>query len=90
METKTIQLPSGGEATIKTCITNRERARVAEASQKNRLIEELISITMLTYKESSGPEAVKKFFDSTDGRDFTEIADAVSGLFEGSADPKAE
>lgn len=78
-DTKVIQLPSGGEAVIKTAITNRTRKEFAKiGGDIDATIEVGIKSMLLRYKDAEGvDEAYEALMDSTSGEDFALISEEM-------------
>lgn len=89
-DTKTIQLPSGGEAILKTAITNRTRKEFAKAKDDVDLAIELgIKAVLVRYKDADGSEAAyEALMDSTSGEDFNLISEQLQEVLDPQASPK--
>lgn len=89
-DTKTIQLPSGGEAVLKTAITNRTRKAFAKAKDDVDLAIELsIKAVLLRYKDTEGVDAAyEALMDSTSGEDFELISTEVGEILTPEKSPK--
>ena len=89
-DTKIIQLPSGGEAVMKTAITNRTRKEFAKAKDDVDLAIELgLKAVLLRYKDADGSDAAyEALMDSTSGEDFTLISESLQEILDPQASPK--
>jgi len=89
-DTKTIQLPSGGEAVLRTAITNRTRKEFAKAKDDVDLAIELgIKSVLVRYKDADGAEAAyEALMDSTSGEDFNVISESLQEILDPKASPK--
>lgn len=89
-DTKTIQLPSGGEAVLRTAITNRTRKEFAKAKDDVDLAIELgIKSVLVRYKDADGAEAAyKALMDSTSGEDFNVISESLQEILDPKSSPK--
>ena len=89
-DTKTIQLPSGGEAVLKTAITNRTRKAFAKAKDDADLAIELsIKAVLLRYKDAEGADvAYEALMDSTSVEDFELISTEVGEILAPEKSPK--
>lgn len=89
-DTKTIQLPSGGEAVLRTAITNRTRKEFAKAKDDIDLAIELgLKAVLLRYKDADGSDAAyEALMDSTSGEDFTLISESLQEILDPQASPK--
>lgn len=89
-DTKTIQLPSGGEAVIKTAITNRVRKGFAKAKDDIDLAVDLsIKAVLVKYKEAEGTEeAYEALMDSTSAEDFELISTEIESVLSPEKSPK--
>lgn len=89
-DTKTIQLPSGGEAVLRTAITNRTRKEFAKAKDDVDLAIELgIKSVLVRYKDADGAEAAHEaLMDSTSGEDFNVISESLQEILDPKASPK--
>ena len=89
-DTKTIQLPSGGEAVLRTAITNRTRKEFAKAKDDVDLVIELgIKAILVRYKDADGPEAAyEALMDSTSGEDFNVISESLQEILDPKSSPK--
>jgi hypothetical protein len=89
-DTKTIQLPSGGEAVLRTAITNRTRKEFAKAKDDVDLAIELgIKAILVRYKDADGPEAAyEALMDSTSGEDFNVISESLQEILDPKSSPK--
>ena len=89
-DTKTIQLPSGGEAVLRTAITNRTRKECAKAKDDVDLAIELgIKSVLVRYKDADGAEAAyEALMDSTSGEDFNVISESLQEILDPKASPK--
>lgn len=89
-DTKTIQLPSGGEAVLRTAITNRTRKEFAKAKDDVDLAIELgIKSVLVRYKDADGAEAAyEALMDSTSGKDFNVISESLQEILDPKASPK--
>ena len=89
-DTKTIQLPSGGEAVLRTAITNRTRKEFAKAKDDVDLAIELgIKSVLVRYKDADGAEAAyEALMDSTNGEDFNVISESLQEILDPKSSPK--
>lgn len=89
-DTKTIQLPSGGEAVLRTAITNRTRKEFAKAKDDVDLAIELgIKSVLVRYKDADGSEAAyEALMDSTSGEDFNVISESLQEILDPKSSPK--
>ena len=89
-DTKTIQLPSGGEAVLRTAITNRTRKKFAKAKDDIDLAIQLgLKAGLLRYKDADGSDAAyEALMDSTSGEDFTLISESLQEILDPQASPK--
>ena len=89
-DTKTIQLPSGGEAVLRTAITNRKRKEFAKAKDDVDLANELgIKSVLVRYKDADGAEAAyEALMDSTSGEDFNVISESLQEILDPKSSPK--
>ncbi len=89
-DTKTIQLPSGGEAVLRTAITNRTRKEFAKAKDDVDLAIELgIKSVLVRYKDADGAEAAyEALMDSTSGEDFNVISESLQEILDPKSSPK--
>ena len=89
-DTKTIQLPSGGEAVLRTAITNRTRKEFAKAKDDVDLAIELgIKSVLVRYKDADGAEAAyEALMDATSGEDFNVISESLQEILDPKASPK--
>lgn len=89
-DTKTIQLPSGGEAVLRTAITNRTRKEFAKAKDDVDLAIKLgIKSVLVRYKDADGAEAAyEALMDSTSGEDFNVISESLQEILDPKASPK--
>lgn len=89
-DTKTIQLPSGGEAVLRTAITNRTRKEFSKAKDDVDLAIELgIKSVLVRYKDADGAEAAyEALMDSTSGEDFNVISESLQEILDPKASPK--
>lgn len=89
-DTKTIQLPSGGEAVLRTAITNRTRKEFAKAKDDIDLAIELgIKAVLLRYKDADGSDAAyEALMDSTSGEDFNVISESLQEILDPKSSPK--
>lgn len=89
-DTKTIQLPSGGEAVLRTAITNRTRKEFAKAKDDIDLAIELgLKAVLLRYKDADGSDAAyEALMDSTSGEDFNVISESLQEILDPKASPK--
>ena len=89
-DTKTIQLRSGGEAVLRTAITNRTRKEFAKAKDDIDLAIELgLKAVLLRYKDADGSDAAyEALMDSTSGEDFTLISESLQEILDPQASPK--
>ena len=89
-DTKTIQLPSGGEAVLRTAITNRTRKEFAKAKDDVDLANELgIKSVLVRYKDADGAEAAyEALMDSTSGEDFNVISESLQEILDPKSSPK--
>lgn len=89
-DTKTVQLPSGGEAVLRTAITNRTRKEFAKAKDDVDLAIELgIKSVLVRYKDADGPEAAyEALMDSTSGEDFNVISESLQEILDPKSSPK--
>ena len=89
-DTKTIQLPSGAEAVLRTAITNRTRKEFAKAKDDIDLAIELgLKAVLLRYKDADGSDAAyEALMDSTSGEDFTLISESLQEILDPQASPK--
>ncbi len=90
LPTRTINLPSGGTAVVKTSMTNRDRIRISGAGKSEDVITMGIRVLLMEYKEKVGKEAVDSFLESTDGSDFTVIVNAAAEVVNGVEDAPKE
>nr|DAF69291.1 MAG TPA: hypothetical protein [Caudoviricetes sp.] len=89
-DTKTIQLPSGGEAVLRTAITNRTRKEFAKAKDDIDLAIELgLKAVLLRYKDADGSDAAyEALMDSTSGEDFNVISESLQEILDPKSSPK--
>ena len=89
-DTKTIQLPSGGEAVLRTAITNRIRKEFAKAKDDVDLAIELgIKAVLIRYKDADGSDAAyEALMDSTSAEDFNLISEQLQEVLDPQASPK--
>lgn len=89
-DTKTIQLPSGGEAILRTAITNRTRKELAKAKDDIDLAIELgLKAVLLRYKDADGSDAAyEALMDSTSGEDFNVISESSQEILDPKSSPK--
>jgi len=89
-DTKTIQLPSGGEAILRTAITNRTRKELAKAKDDIDLAIELgLKAMLLRYKDADGSDAAyEALMDSTSGEDFNVISEFSQEILDPKSSPK--
>lgn len=89
-DTKIIQLPSGGEAILRTAITNRTRKEFAKAKDDVDLAIELgIKSVLVRYKDADGAEAAyEALMDSTSGEDFNVISESLQEILDPKSSPK--
>ncbi len=83
-DTKTIKLPSGGEAILKTTITNRTRKEFAKVRNDiDAAIELGIKSILLKYRDAEGADsAYEALMDSTSGEDFMLISEEIEKTLE--------
>ena len=89
-DTKTIQLPSGGEAVLRTAITNRMRKDFTKAKDDVDLAIELgIKAVLISYKDADGSDAAyEALMDSTSAEDFNLISEQLQEVLDPQASPK--
>ena len=89
-DTKTIQLPSGGEAVLRTAITNRMRKDFTKAKDDVDLAIELgIKAVLIRYKDADGSDAAyEALMDSTSVEDFNLISEQLQEVLDPQASPK--
>lgn len=89
-DTKTIQLPSGGEAVLRTAITNRMRKDFTKAKDDVDLAVELgIKAVLIRYKDADGSDAAyEALMDSTSAEDFNLISEQLQEVLDPQASPK--
>ncbi len=89
-DTKTIELPSGGEAVLRTAITNRIRKEFAKAKDDVDLAIELgIKAVLIRYKDADGSDAAyEALMDSTSAEDFNLISEQLQEVLDPQASPK--
>ena len=89
-DTKTIQLPSGGEAVLRTAITNRMRKYFTKAKDDVDLAIELgIKAVLIRYKDADGSDAAyEALMDSTSAEDFNLISEQLQEVLDPQASPK--
>ena len=89
-DAKTIQLPSGGEAVLRTAITNRTRKEFAKAKDDIDLAIELgLKAVLLRYKDADGSDAAyEALMDSTSGEDFSVISESLQEILDPKSSPK--
>lgn len=89
-DTKTIELPSGGEAVLRTAITNRIRKEFAKAKDDVDLAIELgIKAVLIRYKDADGSDAAyEALMDSTSAEDFNLISEQLQEVLDPKASPK--
>nr|DAX48432.1 MAG TPA: hypothetical protein [Caudoviricetes sp.] len=89
-DTKTIQLPSGGEAVLRTAITNRMRKDFTKAKDDVDLAIELgIKAVLVRYKDADGSDAAyEALMDSTSAEDFNLISEQLQEVLDPQASPK--
>ena len=89
-DTKTIELPSGGEAVLRTAITNRIRKEFAKAKDDVDLAIELgIKSVLIRYKDADGSDAAyEALMDSTSAEDFNLISEQLQEVLDPQASPK--
>jgi hypothetical protein len=89
-DTKTIQLPSGGEAVLRTAITNRMRKDFTKAKDDVDLAIELgIKAVLIRYKDADGSDAAyEALMDSTSAEDFNLISEQLQEVLDPQASPK--
>lgn len=88
--TKTIDLPSGGTAVIKTSVTNRERIRISGAGKSEDIITMGIRVLLVEYKKKVGEGAINSFLESTDGSDFNAVVNTATDVINGVEDAPKE
>ncbi len=89
-DAKTIQLPSGGEAILRTAITNRTRKELAKAKDDIDLAIELgLKAVLLRYKDADGSDAAyEALMDSTSSEDFNVISESSQEVLDPKSSPK--
>nr|DAS72656.1 MAG TPA: hypothetical protein [Caudoviricetes sp.] len=89
-DTKTIQLPSGGEAVLRTRVTNRMRlAFVKVKGNEEAAIDLGIKTILINYKGAEGSEAsFEALMESDSFEDFQLISKEIQGVLDPSDSPK--